>query len=124
MFMGVDNRMSWRRDVGYYTISKDRGDVGKFITPTLRELKYTAPYMHNGIFTTLDEVIEFYNQGGGEDRPGLKDVALKPLNLTSAEKDAIKEFLLSLSGEEVRFDMPKGGKIEYQPLPNWREVKN
>jgi len=46
------------------------------------------------------------------------------LNLTSAEKDAIKEFLLSLSGEEVRFDMPKGGKIEYQPLPNWREVKN
>src|SRR3990172_6349324 len=124
MFMGVDNRMKWRRDVGYYTISKDRGDVGKFITPTLRELKYTAPYMHNGIFTTLDEVIEFYNQGGGEDLPGLKDVALKPLNLTSAEKDAIKEFLLSLSGEEVRFDMPKGVKVEYQPLPNWREVKN
>ena len=124
MFMGVDNRMKWRRDVGYYTISKDRGDVGKFITPTLRELKYTAPYMHNGIFTTLDEVIEFYNQGGGEDRPGLKDVALKPLNLTSAEKDAIKEFLLSLSGDEIRFDMPKGVKVEYQPLPNWREVKN
>ena len=92
MFMGVDNRMNWRRDVGYYTISKDMKDLGKFITPTLRELKYTAPYMHNGMFKTLDEVIEFYNKGGGEDRPGLKDAAMKPLNLTSSEKEAIKNF--------------------------------
>lgn len=125
MFMGVDNRMNWRRDVGYYTISKDRNDVGKFITPTLRELKYTAPYMHNGMFATLDEVIEFYNHGGGEDRPGLKDAAIKPLNLTGAEKDALKEFLLSLSGDAVSVPMPpKGGKIEYQPFQNWKEVKN
>ncbi|MBI5327491.1 MAG: photosynthetic protein synthase I [Deltaproteobacteria bacterium] len=125
MFMGVDNRMNWRRDVGYYSISKDRKDVGKFITPTLRELKYTAPYMHNGMLATLDDVIEFYNQGGGEDRPGLKDAAMKPLNLTSAEKGALKEFLLSLSGDAVSIPMPpKGGKIEYQPLPNWKEVRN
>lgn len=125
MFMGVDNRMNWRRDVGYYTISKDRNDVGKFITPTLRELKYTAPYMHNGIFATLDEVIEFYNQGGGEDRPGLKDAAMKPLGLSSGEKDALKEFLLSLSGDMVTIPMPKKGeKIEYAPIPNWKEVRN
>ena len=124
MFMGVDDRLNWRRDVGYYTISKDRQDVGKFVTPTLRELKYTGPYMHNGVFGTLDEVIEFYNSGGGEDRPGLKSPLLKPLNLTAGEKDALKEFLLSLSGDPIKFDMPKGGKIEYQPLPNWREVRN
>ncbi len=124
MFMGVDNRMSWRRDVGYYTISKDKKDIGKFITPTLRELKYTAPYMHNGMFKTLDEVIEFYNKGGGEDRPGLKDAAMKPLNLSSSEKEAIKEFLLSLSGEPISIPMPKGVKVEYQAMPNWKGVKN
>ncbi|MEK6681989.1 MAG: cytochrome c peroxidase [Nitrospirota bacterium] len=124
MFMGVDNRMNWRRDVGYYTISKDMKDLGKFITPTLRELKYTAPYMHNGMFKTLDEVIEFYNKGGGEDRPGLKDAAMKPLNLTSSEKEAIKEFLLSLSGDPISIPMPKGVKIEYQAIPNWKGVKN
>jgi cytochrome c peroxidase len=124
MFMGVDNRMSWRRDVGYYTISKDRKDIGKFITPTLRELKYTAPYMHNGMFKTLDEVIEFYNKGGGEDRPGLKDSAIKPLNLTSSEKESIKEFLMSLSGDPISIPMPKGVKVEYQAMPNWKGVKN
>lgn len=124
MFMGVDNRMNWRRDIGYYTISKDRKDIGKFITPTLRELKYTAPYMHNGMFNTLDEIIEFYNNGGGEDRPGLKDSAMKPLNLTSSEKEALKEFLLSLSGDSITIAMPKGTKIDYQPLSNWKGVKN
>lgn len=125
MFMGVDDRMNWRRDVGYYTISKDRNDVGKFATPTLRELKYTGPYMHNGVFSTLDDVIDFYNKGGGEDRPGLKDGAIKPLGLTKDEKEALKEFLMSLSGDPVAYEMPKKGeKIEYQPLPNWREVKN
>ncbi len=124
MFMGVDNRMNWRRDVGYYTISKDRKDVGKFVTPTLRELKYTAPYMHNGILATLDDVIEFYNQGGGEDRPGMKDAAMKPLNLSSDEKGALKEFLLSLSGDPITMPMPKDTKIEYKPLPKWKEVRN
>lgn len=124
MFMGVDNRMNWRRDVGYYTLSKDLKDLGKFVTPTLRELKYTAPYMHNGIFGSLDEVIEFYNEGGGEDRPGLKDSALKPLGLSSSEKDALKEFLLSLSGDPITIPMPKGGKVEYQPLANWKTGKN
>lgn len=124
MFMGVDNRMNWRRDVGYYSVSKDRKDVGKFITPTLRELKYTAPYMHNGIFSSLDEVIEFYNQGGGDDRPGLKDPALKPLNLTAGEKAALKEFLLSLSGDPIKIEMPKGVTVEYKPIPNWRDTKN
>jgi len=124
MFMGVDNRMNWRRDVGYYTISKDRNDIGKFITPTLRELKHTAPYMHNGTLATLDDVIEFYNTGGGDDRPGLKDSAIKPLGLTDGEKGALKEFLLSLSGDPIVISMPKGGKIEYQPIPKWKEAKN
>jgi cytochrome c peroxidase len=123
MFMGVDNRMNWRRDVGYYTISKDPKDIGKFITPTLRELKHTAPYMHNGTFATLDEVIEFYNMGGGEDRPGLKDAAIKPLGLNSGEKDALKEFLLSLSGDPMNIEAPKID-MDYKPIENWKQAKN
>jgi cytochrome c peroxidase len=48
-------------DLGlYYTTKQDR-DRGKFRTPSLRELKYTAPYMHNGVFFTLPEVIDFYD---------------------------------------------------------------
>ncbi|MBI5438353.1 MAG: photosynthetic protein synthase I [Nitrosomonadales bacterium] len=124
MFMGVDNRMKWRRDVGYYTISKNLDDLGKFVTPTLRELKYTAPYMHNGMFKTLDEVIEFYNQGGGEDRPGLKDKAMKPLGLTTDEKGALKEFLLSLSGDPIVIPMPKGVTVKYDPIPDWKNNPN
>jgi cytochrome c peroxidase len=61
----------------------------------LRDLKYTAPYMHNGVFATLDEVIEFYDKGGGQDSE------LKPLNMTASEKKALKEFLLTLSGDPV-----------------------
>ena len=124
MFMGVDNRMNWRRDVGYYTMSKEKADVGKFVSPTLRELKYTAPYMHNGTLATLDDVIEFYNMGGGEDRPGMKDAAIKPLGLTPDEKGALKEFLLSLSGDSVAIAMPKDVKVDYAPMSNWKEVEN
>jgi cytochrome c peroxidase len=76
------------------------------------------------MFKTLDEVIEFYNKGGGEDRPGLKDSAIKPLNLNSGEKEALKEFLLSLSGDPISIPMPKGVKVEYQAMPNWKGVKN
>lgn len=41
-------------------------DIGKWRVPSLRELKYTGPFMHNGMLATLGDVVEFYNQGGGE----------------------------------------------------------
>jgi cytochrome c peroxidase len=121
--LGVENRLNWRRDVGYFTISHNEKDLGKFVTPTLRELKYTAPYMHNGMVKSLDDVIEFYNNGGGKDRPGLKDSAMKPLNLSMGEKKALKAFLLSLSGDDPTMD---GGKpdLSYPAIANWYETKN
>lgn len=92
---GVPNYMNLRTDVGAYAITKKTKDIGKFQTAQLRDLKYTAPYMHNGVFSTLDEVVAFYNQGGG---PGS---GLKPLNLSSGEQKSLVNFLLTLSGDPV-----------------------
>ncbi len=97
---GMPNYMNARTDVGYYAISKDKRDRGKFLTPSLRELKHTAPYMHNGLFKTLEEVVDFYDNGGG---PGSE---LKPLGLTGAEKKALIAFLESLSGDPVEVPIP------------------
>lgn len=92
---GMPNYMNARTDVGAYAITKKPEDKGKFQTAQLRDLKYTAPYMHNGMFKTLDEVVAFYNQGGG------KGSVLKPLNLSAGEQKALVAFLLSLSGDPV-----------------------
>ena len=98
---GMPNYMNTHTDVGSYAITKDAKDKGKFATPSLRDLKYTAPYMHNGMFATLDEVVEFYSKGGGAGSE------LKPLDLSSSEKRALVAFLESLSGDPVIVDKPK-----------------
>ena len=69
---------------------------GKFKVPTLREVARTAPYMHDGSLTTLDDVVEYYDRGGNAN-PGL-DEDLRPLRLTAEEKRALVAFLKALSG--------------------------
>ncbi|OHC63615.1 MAG: hypothetical protein A2045_07830 [Rhodocyclales bacterium GWA2_65_20] len=99
---GMPNYMAARTDVGFYAISKDKRDIGKFNTPSIRDLKYTAPYMHNGMFATLDQVIDFYDKGGSAGSE------LKPLGLTADEKGALKAFLLEgMSGDPVTVEIPK-----------------
>ncbi len=101
-----------KTDLGLYYRTKRRNDMGKFRTPSLRYLVYTAPYMHNGAFYTLDEVVEFYNSGGGQDQilssfdVGTKTPRLKPLGLTPQEQGQLIAFLESLSGEEIRVPPP------------------
>jgi cytochrome c peroxidase len=68
------------------------GDRGAFKTPTLREINRTAPYMHDGRFKTLEEVIDFYDKGGTPN-PQL-DEELFPLKLTDEQKKALKTFLI------------------------------
>ncbi|MBI1906269.1 MAG: cytochrome-c peroxidase [Rhodocyclales bacterium] len=93
-------------DQGYYFVTKNPRDIGKFRTPGLRELTHTAPYMHSGIFYTLDEVVDFYDQGGGD--AANKSPLLKPLGLTDEEKADLVAFLESLSMEEpLLMDPPK-----------------
>lgn len=103
---GMPNYMAARSDVGAFAITKVAADRSKFLTPSLRELKYTAPYMHNGIFATLDDVIEFYNKGGGENSE------LQPLQLSGEEAAALKAFLLTLSGDPLPIKPPVAPDLE------------
>ncbi len=89
-----------RTDLGLYYRSKRVEHIGKFRTPSLRYTKYSMPYMHNGAFFTLEEVIDFYNEGGGQDLPVTSSL-LKPLGLSDAEKQDLLAFLETLSGEEI-----------------------
>ena len=100
-------------DLGLYYTTKRDEDRGKFRTPPLRYLCYTEPYMHNGVFGTLEEVVEFYNQGGGDD-PN-KDSLLTRLNLTQDEKASLVTFMESLCGDELVMEDPI--LPEYETLP-------
>lgn len=126
-FMGNENYMTIKRDLGTHVQSHkvDGSDIGKFMTPTLRELKYTAPYMHNGMIKTLKDVVEFYNNGGGVDKN--KSKLLKPLGLTDKEKAELIAFLQALSGDPLTskthvWTTPYPGG--YKPVANWKKIPN
>ncbi|MEW6517801.1 MAG: cytochrome c peroxidase [Thermodesulfobacteriota bacterium] len=90
-------------DPGRYLITKEQQDWKAFRTPTIREVAKTAPYMHNGIFATLDEVIAFFDAGGGKG-----NTVLKPLQLTQKEKEQLRIFLEEgLSGAPLTLTYPK-----------------
>ncbi len=127
IFMGVENFYNLKRDPGAHvqTHKADGSDMGKFMTPTLRELKYTAPYMHNGMVKTLADVVEFYNQGGGEDSH--KSDLMKPLKLSDSEKKDLVAFLEALSGDQLsgrEFTWEEAYPAEYEAIANWRNVRN
>ncbi len=83
------------QDPGRYAVRPIRVVMGAFKTPTLRELSRTAPYMHNGAFQSLREVIEHYNSGG-EPVEGLSPM-MQPLGLSEQDVDDLLVFLDSLN---------------------------
>ena len=87
-------------DLGLGGVTGDPLDYGKFKSPTLRNLAYTAPYMHDGRFATLDEVINHYSEGlvySNTIDPLMKNIAEGGAQLTDSDKADLKAFLLSLS---------------------------
>ncbi len=78
-------------DLGRYEVTKLLGDKGSFKTPTLREIARSAPYMHDGRFATLAEVVDYYDKGAFNN-PQL-DEGIFPLKLTPAEKADLVTFL-------------------------------
>lgn len=113
-------------DMGFYFRGKNEWDKGKFRTPSLRYTMYTTPYMHNGAFFELEEVIDFYNRGG-KDEDGrttdfiqTKSSLIKPLGLTDEEKEDLLAFLEAFSGEEILMQKPKLPK--YAPLFTKKEL--
>ena len=121
--LGVPGYHRLAQDLGRYMISKKQ-DKGRFRTPTLREVARTAPYMHNGMFSTLEEVIDFYDSGGGKDAFGTKSKLVKPLGLTKEEKAALKAFLESLSSPDTKKEeTPKPHDYQILTLGKWEITK-
>lgn len=79
-------------DVGFKAVSKFDSDMGKFKTPTLRNIAKTAPYMHDGSMKTLDEVMDFYIKGGHRN-PYLDNDVVK-LRINEQEKQEIIAFMV------------------------------
>lgn len=100
---GIPEFRTLTEDLGRYLITKDKKDWKAFRTHSLREVSRTAPYMHNGIFATLQEVIDFFDAGGGKG-----NTELKPLGLSKQEKDDLKTFLVEgLTGEDIKIQAPR-----------------
>ena len=93
-------------DMGRYKIKPINVLKGAFKTPTLRDVALTAPYMHNGAYKTLEEVVEHYNEGGFENA-GTLDPNMKPLHLSKKEKSDLVEFLKSLTGDAMEVALPQ-----------------
>jgi cytochrome c peroxidase len=97
---GYDDYRSLNEDPGRYLVTKDLEDWRAFRTPTLRDISRTAPYMHNGVFGTLEEVLDFLNSA---EFRGLES----PLGLTDREKGYLKAFLTeALTGEDIVIEFP------------------
>lgn len=86
-------------DEGRYRITRNALDKGKFKTPGLRNVAVTAPYMHNGMFETLDQVLAYYNTPGHfvDGAINIDSAFREPLKLTPTEKKDIIAFLKTLT---------------------------
>lgn len=86
-------------DLGRYEVTGKAADRWRYLTPTLRNVALTAPYMHDGSLSDLEAVIGFYMQGGFEDPD--KDPRIRPFDLSDAEVGDLKRFLESLTSPHV-----------------------
>jgi parallel beta-helix repeat protein len=106
--VGVPELEGHEPDVGRAEVP-GQGPQFAFKVPTLRNVELTAPYMHNGVFATLEEVIDFYAKGGGrqfaEPVPGIDDKIGK-FTLTDQEKSDLVAFLKSLTDTSLQPDPP------------------
>jgi cytochrome c peroxidase len=92
-------------DGGRGDVTKNPADQGAFKTLSLRNVELTGPYMHDGVFTTLDEVVAFYVAGGGP--AATRSPLVKPLTLSAAEQRALVAFLRSLTDPGAKLTPPK-----------------
>ena len=118
VFLGTPNYWNLKEDPGHFAVEKKNKYFGTFVTPTLREVSKTAPYMHNGMLPTLESVVDFYNGGGGSAKN--KDSRIKPLGLNSGEKVALVEFLKSLSGDDLGI---RASDFSEESMPKYKLLK-
>lgn len=91
-------------DSGRYLITRKKEDLGKFKTPGLRNIALTAPYMHNGMFQTLEEVVEYYNNPGAFvlNPINIDSTLSEPLSLSQQEKADLVAFLKTLTDKRFQ----------------------
>ena len=105
-------------DLGRYNVTKDPNDVGRFLTPSLRDLLNTRPWMHNGLFDDLEGVVNIYNSGMQMMNPKkedkikdplypVTDSLMKPLKLSNQEIKDLVAFLKALNGTRYKMPIPK-----------------
>ncbi len=105
-------------DLGRYAITKNSNDVGKFLTPTLRDLLNTRPWMHNGLFDNLTGIVNIYNSGMQMLNPSPEEKAkdplypvvdslIKPLHLNNKEIEDLVAFLEALNGTKYKMPIPE-----------------
>lgn len=88
-----------RSELGRFNVTGSMNDIGKFKTPSLRNIALTAPYMHDGSMATLEEVVDYYDRGGNKNR--FLDAAIFPLQLSQQEKADLVAFMQALSSAPV-----------------------
>ncbi len=106
--LGVPSSIAWEQaeidsDLGRYDLFRTESRKHFFKTPTIRNAALTAPYMHNGVYDDLAQVLKFYNLGGGAGigiDQEYQTLPPDPLNLTEEEINAIIEFMKSLTDQQ------------------------
>ncbi len=99
-------------DQGQFVVTGNQNDRAKFRTPSLRNVELRAPYMHNGRFATLEDIVEFYNRGGDVNAPNIERNRIRPRNLTAQQKADLAAFLKRpltdprVAAETAPFDRP------------------
>ena len=107
--IGVPEVDASQPDYGRFEVTKGEGNKYAFKVPTLRNVVLNAPYMHNGKFKTLEEVLDFYAAGGG---PGVGfkepkvDDKIHSYTITTQEKQDLIEFLCALTDESNLPEFP------------------
>jgi cytochrome c peroxidase len=86
---------------------------GAWRTPSLRNVAETAPYMHDGRYATLEDVVAHYNRGGDSDAVGTVDVRIRPLLLTDGEQADLVAFLRTLTGPPLAME----DRVPAHPIP-------
>jgi cytochrome c peroxidase len=104
--IGVKTPVGLPQDVGRYAQRKVKSMKGAFKTPTLRDIALTGPYMHNGIYQTLEQVVEHYDRGG-DVTDNLDPNMSGPLHLTDREKTDLVAFMQSLTGRPLNIAIPR-----------------
>ncbi|MEC3879693.1 cytochrome-c peroxidase [Parapedobacter sp. 10938] len=105
-------------DLGRYEVTKDPEDVGRFRTPSLRDVMHNDPWMHNGLFSNIMGVVNIYNSGMHMINPSAEEKAadplypvtdpiLRPLELTADEKEAVVAFLGAITATQYRMQRPE-----------------